>query len=198
MSDTPRWARAAKPGWADFQRRNGLGADGLPGPATLAVVEDFERMAGGPPDDATTPDGFSYGGEPLRRGIDRDPGRLLPGFAANVDRLFHALREDGHDAILWEGYRSPERALKLFHRGTGIKNSIHCYGGAVDILDAEGMWTASRSFWDAIGDEAEALGLTVLYRNGRRVDRPHVQAIPVREQRAFRRMTDAERAARVA
>ena len=198
MPSTPKWAESAKRGWAGFQRRNGLGADGWPGLRTLAVAEEFEQRSWSPPDDADTPAHFSYGGEPLRKGISRDPDRLLPGFAAKVDLLFQALREGGHDAMLWEGWRSDERALKLSQRGTGIKLSMHCLGAAVDILEAEGMWTASPEFWDAIGDEAEALGLTVLYRNNRRIDRPHVQAIPVREQRVFRRMTDSERRSRVA
>ncbi len=198
MPDVPKWAEDAKRGWAAFQRRNGLGADGWPGSKTLAVAEEFEQRSWSPPDDADTPDGYSYGGEPLRNGISRDPERLLPGFAAKVELLFRALREDGHDPMLWEGYRSEARALKLSQRGTGIKMSMHCLGAAVDIVDAEGMWAASPEFWDAIGDEAEALGLTVLYRNGRRIDRPHVQAIPIREQRAFRRLTAAERRDRVA
>ena len=139
------------------------------------------------------PDGFSYGGDPIRKGVNRDPLMLLHPFAVKVDVLFQRLRKQGHDPILFEGYRTPERAQKLSDKGTGIKLSTHCLGAAVDILDADGMWSASPDFWDAIGDEAESLGMYVLYRNGKRRDRPHVQAVAVRDQNKFRAMTEDER-----
>lgn len=193
-NELPGWVTRAQGGWAAFQESHGLEPDGFPGLKTLAKVLEIQKQLGGQPTRiATPPEGFSYGGEELRRGVSRDPQLLLPGFAAKVESLFQRLKQQGHDAMLWEGYRSTERAQRLSDRGTGIKLSMHCLGAAVDIVDAEAMWKATPEFWDAISDEAEALGLTVLYRNGRRIDRPHVQAVKVSDQNRFRAMTDAER-----
>ncbi len=193
-NEWPGWARKAKSGWSEFQERHGLVGDGAPGLKSLSKVLDIEKALGDQPERSDVPaDGFSYGGDEIRRGVSRDPQLLLPAFAAKVETLFQRLRKQGHDPMLFEGYRSPERAQRLSDKGTGIKLSMHIYGAAVDILDAEGMWSASRDFWDAIGDEAEALGLTVLYRNGRRRDRPHVQAVAVKDQHKFRGMSEAER-----
>lgn len=192
--DLPPWARKAQSGWSEFQERHGLTADGKPGLRSLAKVLELEKELGDRPAKSETPaDGFSYGGDEIRRGVSRDPHLLLPAFAAKVETLFQRLRKQGHDPLLWEAYRSPERAQRLSDKGTGIKNSLHCYGAAVDIVDEDDMWSASAEFWDAIGDEAEALGLVVLYRNGRRRDRPHVQAIAVKDQHRFRAMSEADR-----
>ena len=198
MADLPGWMKKAAPGWAAFQKRHGLVADGLPGRGTLAKVLEIENDGEVvdihnvfPP--VETLKEFSYGGDPIRKGVSRDPGQLIPAFAVKVETLFQTLRAQGHDPLLWEAYRTPERAQKLSDKGTGIKKSMHCLGAAVDVVDADGLWTASPEFWDAIGEEAEALGLTVLYRNGRRRDRPHVQAIAVKDQSRFRRMTETER-----
>lgn len=194
MIDLPSYARKAQNGWAEFQERHKLSADGMPGLRTLSKVIEIEKQLGDRPARSEEPaEGFSYGGEEIRKGVSRDPSLLLPAFAAKVETLFQRLRKQGHFPMLWEAYRSRERAQILSDRGTGIINSMHCYGAAVDILDEDGMWTASHEFWDAIGDEAEALGLTVLYRKGRRRDRPHVQAVAVRDQHKFREMSVDER-----
>ena len=197
--ELPGWARKSKSGWMEFQGRHGLTVDGEPGLKTLAKVLEIEKAFGDQPTRMTTPpDGFTFGGDELKRGVSRDPPLLLPGFAAKVESLFARMRAQGHDPMLWEGYRSPERAQKLSDKGTGIKMSMHCLGAAVDIVDEDDMWKATPEFWDCLGDEAEALGLTVLYRNGRRRDRPHVQAIPVKDQSRFRGMTEAARRDHVA
>ena len=133
-------------------------------------------------------------GETIREGVNRDPSKLLPPFAAKVEALFQALRARGFDPLLWEGYRSPERAQALSDRGSGIKLSLHCLGAAADIIHAEDYWQASEAFWDALGEEAESLGLTWGGRWKRR-DLPHVQALPVRDQNRFRSMTEDERLA---
>lgn len=197
--DLPSWARKAKTGWSEFQDRRGLTSDGLPGLRTLGAVLQIEKELSDRPTLVEPPgDGFSYGGEELRPGVSRDPKLLLAPFAAKVESLFNRLRSQGHDPMLFEGYRTPERAQKLSDIGTGIPDSMHCYGGAVDILHSEGWWSAPPEFWDAIGDEAEALGMHLLYRGGKRRDRPHVQAMAVRDQHRFRAMTGDERLAFVA
>lgn len=138
---------------------------------------------------------YSYGGEPLREGIDRDPKNLLPGFAKKLEGVFRRMRAAGYDPMLWEGYRTPERALEMERRGVGIADSIHSYGGAADIIDTNSYWNASGGFWDALGRAAKAEGLTW---GGDFGDRPHVQAITVAEQNLFRAASDAERRAMVA
>jgi len=180
--------------WRAFQARQGISpATGHPGPLTLEAVL---RLEGYEPQGPVVGE-FSFGGPPLRAGVDRDPSRLLPGFAARVELLFQRLRARGLDPMLWEAYRSPERAAALHARGSGSKRSLHCLGAAVDIVHREDYWSAPGSFWKAIGQEARALGLTWGGR-WRRRDLPHVQAVPVWRQRGFRAMTDEQRRAKVA
>lgn len=196
-TEIPDWARKARTGWAAFQRRQGLegrDADGLPGLHTLAVVERMEQELGARPTTvAPPPDGFSFSdGREIRAGVNRDPGLLLPAFAAKIETLFQRLRQQGHDPLLWEGYRSPERAQALSDRGAGVRLSMHCLGAAVDVVHADDYWSAGRDFWDALGEEAEALGLTWGGR-WRRRDFPHVQAVAVRYQARFLSMGEDER-----
>lgn len=201
-ADLPEWARKAKPGWAIFQERHGLvdrhgDYDGLPGLKTLTKVREIEgQLIGLTPPAPVAPlvTAFSYGGEDMKRGISRDPLLLLPGFAAKVELLFQAIREDGFDPFLWEAYRSPERARAMQRKGTGIRKSMHCLYAAVDIVEADlTPWSVPRGFWDSVSDNAEDLGMFVLHnRKGRRKDRPHVQAVSVKDQNKFRAMTEAE------
>lgn len=181
----PKWAEQSKAEWADFQGRHGLTPDGLPGLATLAEVKRLELAQFG----HIEYEEFSYGGGEIRNGISRDPKMLIPAFAKKIEKLFQKLIAQGHEPMLWEGFRTLKRAEKLSKRGTGIKKSMHCYGAAVDIIDEADMWNATSRFWNILGTEAEALGLVVLYRDGRRIDRPHIQAIDVEDQPEFRKMT---------
>lgn len=145
---------------------------------------------------------YSFGGPELRAGIDRDPKKLLPGFADKVEKLFQRMRARGFNPLLWEGYRTPERAAALHAANpTGaISDSIHSYGGAVDIVDGaflperEGV---SPGFWTALGEETEKLALTWGGRFSNH-DVRHVQGVSVREQNAFRSATPSERASMVA
>jgi len=192
-------------GWAETQAAlasRGLYSaanDGLPGEDTRSAVE---RLLG---QQETTPRTlgtrrWTYGGASLRRGVDRDPVRLLPGFADRLERVFRGMRTDGFEPMLWEGYRSFERAARLAARGTGIKRSMHCYGIAADIVDSDAThWTAPAGFWASIRNHAHRAGLhTLVYSDGSPRDYPHVQAIPVSEQFAFRAMSLREREEHVA
>ena len=143
---------------------------------------------------AAPPSAFTFGGPALRKGVDRDPAKLLPPFAAKVEALFRAMRGRGHEPLCWEAFRSPERAQHLSDTGAGIKLSMHCLGAAVDIVDEHAYWSAGQDFWDALGEEAETLGLVWGGRWTRR-DLPHVQAVAVKDQARFRAMTEAERIA---
>lgn len=147
--------------------------------------------------------GYSYGGAPVRSGVDRDPKKLLPAFAKKVDKLFAAMRARGFQPMLWEGYRTPARAAELEKTGAGVSDSMHSYGAAVDVVDgklwAQGLdpWKTTAAFWKALGEEAERLGLTW---GGRftRADTPHVQAVSIAKQNALRSATPAERQQMVA
>lgn len=121
----------------------------------------------------------------------RDTTALLPAFTPRVQVLFNRMRARGFKPRLWEAYRTPERAIKLAEEGKGVENSMHIYGAAVDVIDADAMWS-NPAFFRALGEEAESLGLTW---GGRftRVDMPHIQAIPFRSHGAFTRMTPDQR-----
>jgi peptidoglycan L-alanyl-D-glutamate endopeptidase CwlK len=118
---------------------------------------------------------------------------LHPTFRAKVEALLARMQADGYDPLIWETYRTPARAKLLSDRGTGIKPladgsipiGMHQLGLAVDIVSKSKMWTPPKAFWAALGKHAEALGLTWGGR-WKRVDKPHIQAVPVREQEALR------------
>ncbi len=122
-----------------------------------------------------------------------DPEYLQPAFRHAVRRLMARMAARGHDAIIWETYRTPARAKLLSKRGTGavprpdgsIPIGMHQMGLAVDIVSKSKMWTPPKAFWDALGLEAKALGLT-WGGTWKRVDRPHIQAVPVAQQNAMR------------
>ncbi len=141
---------------------------------------------------------YVYGGPSVRRGVDRDPKKLLPAFARKLNTLFKRMRARGYQPMLWEGQRSDERAAALSKKGTGIRLSMHRLGAAVDIVDGStgNPWKASPGFWTALGQEAAKLGLTWGGSWTKR-DFPHVQALAVNQQAAFRRMTPTQRAAYV-
>jgi len=193
MTDSLPWWDKSKSGWLKFQADEGLAADGAPGLKTLArVLEMQDQLQERPAKSLPPSSGFSYGGEPIRKGVSRDPKLLLPAFAAKIETLISRLRAQGHEPLLWEAYRSPARAQQLSDRGAGVKLSMHCLGAAVDIVHAEDFWSASDEFWAAVGHEAEELGLT-WGGKWRRRDYPHVQALSVRDQTKFRAMTEDER-----
>lgn len=138
---------------------------------------------------------YTFGGPMLKAGVDRDPKKLAPPFARKVEKLFQRLRARGYQPMLWEGYRTPARAAQLAKDGTGIALSMHSLGLAVDVVDGSNPsnpWNASPGFYKAVGEEAENLGLIW---GGRwpKADMPHIQAIPVSQQTAFRAMTASER-----
>jgi hypothetical protein len=146
---------------------------------------------------------YTFGGDPVRAGVDRDPAKLQPAFARKVEKVFQGMRARGFEPMLWEGYRTPARAAELSVRGTGISDSLHANGIAVDVVDgalwAAGRdpWAASAAFWAALGQEYERQGITWGGRFSRG-DRPHGQAIPVSMQAAFRSASPSEQTRMVA
>lgn len=188
-------ASSVKRDWAAFQRRKGLVADGDPGRKTLAAVLELEALESGFTVEVALRNPYTFGGESVRSGVDRDPLRLIPSFAGKVQALFNVMRVYGYLPYLWEGYRTPKRAALLDKKGTGIKLSMHCLGAAVDIVDETMRWDAEPVFWRALRREAQRLKLVVLYKKGQPHDMPHVQALPVSAQSRFRRMSKVQQRA---
>lgn len=117
-----------------------------------------------------------------------DINLLLPTMQVKVGELLAALRAQGFDPILFDGLRTREEAQRNLSRGTGIADSIHCYGAAADLVCAVHHWDCRRQgckFFTKLGQTAEALGFTW---GGRftKTDQPHVQGITVAKQRAMR------------
>jgi hypothetical protein len=125
---------------------------------------------------------------------------LHPTFRRKVEALLARMRADGFDPMVWETYRTPARAKLLSARGTGAKPradgsipiGMHQLGLAVDIVSSSKRWSPKPTFWVALGKHAKALGLTWggAWRNPKTGklgwDKPHVQAVPVRDQEALR------------
>lgn len=131
-----------------------------------------------------------------KRNVENSLSKLAPSFRVKVEQLLERMRRDGWHPLVWETYRSPERAAEL--ATDKLKGaSMHTLGLAVDIVDESKLWGATapgRDFFDALGEHAEALGLTWGGRflnddgtEGR--DPPHVQAIPLAQQNRYRGIT---------
>src|SRR3989337_2402094 len=106
--------------------------------------------------------------------VCRDLDKLDPTFRAKVEQLVKYMTDRGWKPVVWETYRSPERAQELLKRGTSKNGdrSMHCIGLACDIVDGdfhnvdsakkEGYWTAPPAFWADLEDGAQLLGLVRL------------------------------------
>lgn len=141
-----------------------------------------------------------------------DHAELLPAFRAAVERLEQALIVAGFRPLLFETYRTPERAAWLVATGKSRAKdgkSMHCLRIAADVICAQHYWACEEhgcGFYTRLGAEARLLGLTWggdwdgdgVTREQHEHDLPHVQAIPVRFQDAARRASAAELDALVA
>lgn len=110
--------------------------------------------------------------------VCRDMDLLVPAFRSRVESVLADMRAQGFDPLVWETWRSRERAALLSARGVGVVQSMHCYGCAVDIISESKRWGAPRKFWLALGAAAKAHGLT-WGGTWRRHDLPHLQAVPI-------------------
>ena len=130
--------------------------------------------------------------------VINDMDRLVPAFRAKVLLLLQLMRADGFDPFVWETYRSPQRAAELAEEGTGVAQSQHELGLAVDIVDAAKLWNAPPGFWAALERHALALGLGRVDRtikpSGRKErDQPHVQALPGKYDAKMRMLATADK-----
>ena len=67
-----------------------------------------------------------------------DLALLLPSFRQRVGIVLERLRARGLDPLVFETFRTAERAEQLMARGSSKNGalSMHCYGAAVDIISA--------------------------------------------------------------
>lgn len=117
-----------------------------------------------------------------------DIDMLVRPFGERVTTLLCRLVALGHSPLLWETYRSRERAAMLAKKGTGTVDSMHCYGLAADIICRGHKWDCAKhgcGFFKALEEQAAECGL-VSGAKWRMRDLPHVQAIPVSLQAAIR------------
>jgi len=119
-----------------------------------------------------------------------DIERLAPNFKRDVTRLLIRLRERGLDPIVAETFRSAERWKYLYGFGreyddgrgvvtkaTSPETTWHFFCLAADIVSERHGWNAPDSFWNALGEEAKALGLA-WGGDWEFQDKPHVQVGP--------------------
>jgi hypothetical protein len=119
--------------------------------------------------------------------VDQDILKLAPLFGEKVMALITDLNRMGYDAMLFEGFRSDERAKYLYgfgreyDDGRGIVTNApngaktwHRYGLAADIISKSKGWDAPATFWTALSNTALATDLTPggLWKFA---DKPHVQ-----------------------
>ncbi len=119
-----------------------------------------------------------------------DINLLLPTFRGKVQELLDAMRALGYKPVLVDGLRTTEEALANARKGSGIIDSIHCYGAAADLICGDHLWSCAKArckFFTKLGQQAEALGFVW---GGRfpKVDLPHVQGVTVAGQAALRRL----------
>lgn len=117
-----------------------------------------------------------------------DISDLLPSFQTRAQALLDHLEAIGYPAMVRQTRRTPAQAAANVARGTGIADSMHLYGAAMDVVCKFHLWDCHLhgcKFFEMLGDETERLGL-VWGGRWRRHDLPHVQCLKVSDQAAFR------------
>lgn len=121
---------------------------------------------------------------------------LLPSFRVRVEEMLAAMKKRGFEPLVWETLRTPERAEMLSKEGKSKNGarSMHVsadgFSAAVDVICAKRKWEHPE-FFKALGEEARKLGLSWGGDWATFKDLPHVQAIAVKEQAAFRALKTA-------
>ena len=117
-----------------------------------------------------------------------DVAGLVPTFAAKVQLLLAALTARGFHPVVVDGKRTAAEAHANATSGAGIDKSMHMWGCAADIADRNTSWSDPK-FFDALGEEAEKLGLVWggrWTRGGKGPDRPHTQGVSLFQQNKVR------------
>jgi hypothetical protein len=126
---------------------------------------------------------------------------LAPLFRLQVESVVLNLTKRGFDPFVFETLRVAERQWWIYGCGRSVEQciaagvpkmyawsggrivtsasshlkSVHGHGLAVDIISKSKMWDAPTAFWAALGEAAEALGLTWGGRWQHPHDVPHIQ-----------------------
>jgi hypothetical protein len=160
---------------------------------TLALVDSNysmmqmqrDRFVEAVPSLTKSADYFHRLGAPIRELLDRNK---IAGCHLALQDFSAAATEDARLAELIGRVEDPE--VRNAAKGTGIVDSVHCHGAAVDIICAAHGWECARhgcDFYNILGREAHGRGL-VWGGSWRRRDLPHVQAIAVFEQKQLREL----------
>lgn len=126
---------------------------------------------------------------------DGDISRLHPAIRDKVKTIRDTLQAEGIPFEVFEAFRTPERQANLFAQGrtkpgnkvtwVGPWGSIHQYGLAVDfVLKENGKWSwndkgTRAKWWTRMHELAKENGMTPLFKNGRLIEKPHIQMIGV-------------------
>jgi peptidoglycan L-alanyl-D-glutamate endopeptidase CwlK len=118
--------------------------------------------------------------------MDRDPGKLAPGFWTRIQAVVATLQGWGLDPWVVECVRTKERQAWLYAQGRTRSGAVvtkaqshlqswHGHGLAVDIVSRSLHWNAPPSFWTALGKACRAHGVTWGGDWKNFPDRPHCQ-----------------------
>ena len=120
-------------------------------------------------------------------------GLLLPTFARRVRAVCSELTNQGFDPMVFETFRTRERADILMRQGksNGADRSFHCLSAAADIISASKHWDHPE-FFKALGEIAQDCGL-VWGGTFKRRDLCHVQAISDRNYNALKSLPTQQR-----
>lgn len=120
---------------------------------------------------------------------------LPPTMQLHVQHVLDGMRAAGFKPILFDGMRTKAEAAKNAAKGTGRPDSIHCYGGAADIICDEHGWQCRAKkckFYQTLKKVASAEGF-VCGADFPSVDEPHIQAVMVHMQQRFRELPEDQR-----
>lgn len=95
--------------------------------------------------------------------VNNDLALLAPKFRAQVMAAIAECQQNGFDAFVYEGYRSPELQALYYERGRTIipptrpvtnaisnLHSWHGYGLAVDVISRQQYWNAPEDWFAAV------------------------------------------------
>lgn len=113
---------------------------------------------------------------------------LVPTFRAQVVGVLAELKADGYDPVLFDALRTPAEAARNATKGTGIKDSMHCYGVAADVICGQHGWSCAKAgcgFYGALAGRVRARKL-LSGADFAKADRPHFQGVSIKQQAAVR------------
>lgn len=80
-------------------------------------------------------------------------------FCQDVAKLMQYIAAQGYSCTFGEAYRTPEQAILDYHKGIGIKDSMHCKRLAIDLnlFDAHGTFLVHEKDYEPFGTYWESL-----------------------------------------